>query len=163
VQGSHHHPDEESIDRHHRATALSQLTTLGKEDYKAEVARHAARTKEWESITTNRNALASWIEETVYPSYHYLLEDKDPRECHDVLQGQYNPFKIELSKQARKDYLQHIAQANTWDKKVSFWITRWQRLMNDSIKQDIPEATKPMAWIDDLSTALQKLGPKASV
>jgi hypothetical protein len=35
--------------------------------------------------------------------------------------------------------------------------------MNDGIKQDIPEATKPTAWIDDLSTALQKLGPKASV
>ena len=85
VQGSHHNPDEEIIDIHHRATALSQLTTLGKEDYKAEVARHAARTKEWERITTNRNALASWIEETVHPSYHYLLEAKDPRECYDAL------------------------------------------------------------------------------
>src|ERR1700716_3337554 len=58
VQGSHHNLDEESIDIHYRATALSQLTTLRKEDYKAAVARHSARTKEWERITTNSNALA---------------------------------------------------------------------------------------------------------
>jgi hypothetical protein len=119
VQGSHHNLDEESIDIHHRATALSQLTTLGREDYKAAVARHSARTKEWERITTNSNALARWIEETVHPSYHYLREDKDSHECHNALQGQYQPLKTELFKQAKKDYLLHIVQANTWDQKGS--------------------------------------------
>ena len=69
-----------------------------------------------------------WAHSSVHRLCHYLLEDKDSRECYDTLQGQYKPFKTELPKQARKDYLLHIAQANKWDKKVSLWTTRWQRL-----------------------------------
>lgn len=133
----------------------SELTKIGKikwdyaqQEYKNDRdevrPKHAAATQ-----------LAAWIQNTISTDYRRSIKEKtDLRDTYTTLREHYTPFETMIFRRVRTAYKDHIQQAKKYENKMGEWVTQWKSLMDEAIRQDIPDAKDPKSWFTDLTEAM---------
>lgn len=133
----------------------SELTKIGKikwdyaqQEYKNDRdevrPKHAAATQ-----------LAAWIQNTISTDYRRSIKEKtDLRDMYTTLREHYTPFETMIFRKVRTAYKDHIQQAKKYENKMGEWVTQWKSLMDEAIRQDIPDAKDPKSWFTDLTEAM---------
>lgn len=83
-----------------------------------------------------------------------IKEKTDLRDMYTTLREHYTPFETMIFRKVRTAYKDHIQQAKKYENKMGEWVTQWKSLMDEAIRQDIPDAKDPKSWFTDLTEAM---------
>lgn len=152
-------PTEEGI-----AASPAELTKIGKALWDYHQAEYKADLAEYTPIRAARTQLNTWIQNTVSSDYHKSIKDLTTlRAIYATLKAHYTPYEMAIYKKVRGAYKTHIAQAYKWDKKMAEWITTWKSIMDEGVRQDLPDVAQARSWFGDLTEALIRSGTGKSV
>ncbi|KAK0733006.1 hypothetical protein B0T26DRAFT_615664, partial [Lasiosphaeria miniovina] len=150
--------DEEEEDNiHNRATQFSDLSTMGQTNWKIAFELYKANLSVYNAKTGARSAFSNWVLKSIGPNYQHITKRRDLPEIYQAIKDQWLPFRKNITKGIRDDYTKHLAQVKGKDRKLSEWITRWQKLVNDGVEHEILQIATPSSWYEDLVEALKNI------
>ncbi|KAK0703195.1 hypothetical protein B0T26DRAFT_620629, partial [Lasiosphaeria miniovina] len=149
--------EEEENNIHNRATQFSDLSTMGQTNWKIAFELYKANLSVYNAKTGARSAFLNWVLKSIGPNYQHITKRRDLPEIYQAIKDQWLPFRKNITKGIRDDYTKHLAQIKGKDRKLSEWITRWQKLVNDGVEHEILQIATPSSWYEDLVEALKNI------
>ncbi|KAK0716744.1 hypothetical protein B0T26DRAFT_610777, partial [Lasiosphaeria miniovina] len=132
--------EEEEEPVRNRVTQFSDLTTVGQANWKIAFELYKANLSVYNAKTNARSAFSNWVFKSIGPNYQHITKGRDLPEIYQAIKDQWLPFRKNIAKD---------------DRRLSEWITRWQKLVNDGVEHKIPQIATPSSWFEDLVDALK--------
>jgi len=133
----------------------SELTKIGKIKWDYAQQEYKNDRDEVKPKITAATHLTAWIQNTISSDYRRSIKEMtDLRDVYTTLREHYTPFETMIFRRVRTAYKDHLQQAKKYENKMGDWVAQWKSLMEEAVRQDIPEAKDPKSWFPDLTEAM---------
>ncbi|KAK4206043.1 hypothetical protein QBC37DRAFT_445203 [Rhypophila decipiens] len=140
-----------------KTTQFSDLTANGQTDWKIAFELYKVNMSIYNAKVTARTTFSNWVLKSIGPNYQHVTEGHDLPGIYLALREQWLPFRRKINRDLRSEYSSHLDHIKSHERNLSDWTIRWQKLVSDGIKQQIPQISTPSSWYDDLTDALKEI------
>ncbi|TVY74979.1 hypothetical protein Focb16_v006254 [Fusarium oxysporum f. sp. cubense] len=147
----------ETVDPHHHARNVSELTAEDKATFTFEWRVYEQDHREYKEQEANCEKLKAWVTETV----DYGLRQSSCRAIWDLrtwytnLKTSVGATQREQQIAARRNYQAAITPLAKIPKDFANWITAWEMATNHALVMKTGGVDDPNTWFDDLAKAIQ--------